>query len=132
MALRVERLMYGIECLVLLSYMSMCMGCSRKMELNNSDQDAEIQCTDQIHFPVTESGIPEYPFKMSIFGIPMFVSPAWGEEKLNHVASILAEVLDQDGDGCADDPSVLKEITTYKDGVLSASCLLYTSPSPRD
>ena len=102
------------------------MGCSRKMELNNSDEDAEMQCTDQIHFPVTESGIPEYPIKMLIFGIPMFASPAWSEEKFNHVASILAEVLDQDGDGCADDPSVLKEITTYKDGVLNASVLLPT------
>ena len=126
MALRVERVMSLMELVVLLSYMSTCMGCSSKMELNDSDQDAGIQGNDRIHFPVTDSGIPEYPFKMSVFGIPMFASSAWSEEKLNHVSSILAELLDQDEDGCADDQSVLKEITTYENGGLSASALLPT------
>jgi len=126
MALGVECVISLMGFVVLLSYISTCTSCSSKMRLHNSDQDAEIQCTEQIHFPVTESGIPEYPFKMSVFGIPMFASPAWSEEKLSHVSSILAELLDQDEDGCADDQSVLKEITTYKEEGLSASALLPT------
>ena len=40
----------------------------------------------------------------------MFATPNWSEEKLNHVASTLAELLDNDEDGCADDQNVLNEL----------------------
>ena len=33
-----------------------------------------------------------------------------GRNKLQHVASILAELLDNDNDGCADDPNVLAKL----------------------
>jgi hypothetical protein len=58
-----------------------------------------------------DSGIPEYPVKMMVFGIPMFCTSQWSTQKLNHVASVLAELLDQDEDGCADDQLVLTALT---------------------
>ena len=60
---------------------------------------------------------------MNVYGIPMFATSKWSAEKLNHVASILAELLDNDEDGCADDPKVLNWILTDIDG-LSAAVLL--------
>ena len=47
---------------------------------------------------------------MKVYGIPMFATKKWSEEKLNHVSSILAELLDNEEDGCADDPKVLQKI----------------------
>ena len=40
----------------------------------------------------------------------MFASSKWSKKKLNHAASVLAELLDQDEDGCADDQKVLKQL----------------------
>ena len=50
---------------------------------------------------------------VEVFGIPIIASSKFeNSDKLNHVASIMAELLDQDGDGCADDPNVLRNILT--------------------
>ena len=50
---------------------------------------------------------------VEVFGIPIIASSKFeNSDKLNHVASIMAELLDQDGDGCADDPNVLRSILT--------------------
>ena len=46
-----------------------------------------------------------------VFGIPIIATSNFKKEgKLNHVASIMAELLDQDSDGCVDDPNVLRNI----------------------
>ena len=51
---------------------------------------------------------------VEVFGIPIIASSKFeNSDKLNHVASIMAELLDQDGDGCANDPNVL-EISSPK------------------
>ena len=50
---------------------------------------------------------------VEVFGIPIIAASKFENSgKLNHVASIMAELLDQDGDGCADDPNVLRNILT--------------------
>ena len=50
---------------------------------------------------------------VEVFGIPIIASSKFeNSAKLNHVASVMAELLDQDGDGCADDPNVLRNILT--------------------
>ena len=50
---------------------------------------------------------------VEVFGIPIIAASKFADSgKLNHVASIMAELLDQDGDGCADDPNVLRNILT--------------------
>ena len=55
-----------------------------------------------------------FPWMVEVFGIPMLATDNFKKSgnKLNHVASILAELLDNDNDGCADDPNVLKNIIT--------------------
>ena len=54
---------------------------------------------------------------MEVFGIPIITTSKFKKSgKLNHVASIMAELLDQDSDGCADDPNVLKNILIKKKG----------------
>ena len=62
----------------------------------------------------------------SVFGIPMFATILWSEEKLNHVASILAELIDNNNDGCADDPDVLSMLLEWREGGLQAAALLPT------
>ena len=48
---------------------------------------------------------------VEVFGIPIIASSKFeNSDKLNHVASIMAELLDQDSDGCVDDPNVLRNI----------------------
>ena len=48
---------------------------------------------------------------VEVFGIPIiFGSKFKNSGKVNHIASVMAELLDQDGDGCADDPNVLRNI----------------------
>ena len=48
---------------------------------------------------------------MEVFGIPIITTSKFKRSgKLNHVASIMAELLDQDSDGCVDDPNVLRNI----------------------
>ena len=53
---------------------------------------------------------------VEVFGIPLLTTEKFanategGRNKLQHVASILAELLDNDNDGCADDPNVLAQL----------------------
>ena len=55
---------------------------------------------------------------VEVFGIPIIAASKFvGSDKLNHVASVMAELLDQDGDGCADDPNVLRNILTKSKGL---------------
>jgi len=87
-----------------------------------------LECDDRIQFPILDSGIPEFPFKVLVYGIPMFATSRWSEEKLNHVASVLAELLDQNEDGCADDGYVLQSILQARFEVdLGQSAVLLTN-----
>ena len=65
----------------------------------------------QVQFSVVRSGFTDFPNKVVVFGIPMFATSGWSAEKLNHAASIMAELLDQDEDGCADNQDVLDALT---------------------
>jgi len=72
-------------------------------------------CTDKINFPVKElKGVKGYPGMVEVFGIPIIAGTKFGDKigkkKLNHVASVMAELLDQDSDGCVDDPNVLRNL----------------------
>ena len=60
---------------------------------------------------------------VEVFGIPMIATAKWSTTMLNHVASVLAELIDNDNDGCADDPKVLKELVTKLDGKRKAVVL---------
>ena len=57
------------------------------------------------------SGIKGFPWKMEVFGIPILATDKWKNSgKMNHAASIMAALLDNDNDGCADDPNVLSNL----------------------
>ena len=112
-----------VNILLVLLFLPLLEACSSK----HSDEHSKMDCSSQIHFPVTDSGIPEYPVKMMVFGIPMFATSQWSTHKLNHVSSVLAELLDQDEDGCADDQLVLKEITRVDTDVGQLVYLLPTN-----
>ena len=57
-------------------------------------------CSDQVEFPVVDSGIENYPQKATVFGVPLLATPSWTQAEINHVASILAKYIDNDEDGC--------------------------------
>jgi len=72
-------------------------------------------CTDKITFPVKAlKGVKGYPGNVEVFGIPIIYGSKFvdkiGIKKLNHAASVMAELLDQDSDGCVDDPNVLRNL----------------------
>merc|ERR1712110_468785 len=74
-------------------------------------------CKSKITFPVKAlKGVKGYPVMTEVFGIPIIAGSKFKKSgKLNHVASVMAELLDQDGDGCADDPNVLRNILLKSD-----------------
>ena len=50
---------------------------------------------------------------MDVFGIIILATEKWKKDKiLNHGASVLAELLDNDNDGCADDPNALHYLSS--------------------
>lgn len=70
---------------------------------------------------------------MEVFGIPLIATAKFKKSgKLNHVASILAELLDNDQDGCADDPNVLRNILAKRIGITSKKGLLKCIVLPND
>ena len=67
---------------------------------------------------------------VEVFGIPIIAGTKFGNSaKLNHVASVMAELLDQDGDGCADDPNVLRHLLTKAGKFRKAFVLPNTKPA---
>merc|ERR1712241_208019 len=80
------------------------------------------KCTNQVTFKVQNSGVTKFPKKIEVFGIPLIATSAFaqategGKNKLQHVASVLAELIDNDNDGCADDPNVLAKLLSKVNG----------------
>jgi len=60
-------------------------------------------------FPKLKSPIANYKFT-KVFGVMAFAHKSVAEAKFQHLASILAEWLDNDEDGCIDTPAVLKHL----------------------
>ena len=64
----------------------------------------------------------KFPKLVEVFGIPLIATSAFakategGKNKLQHVASVLAELIDNDNDGCADDPNVLAKLLSKVNG----------------
>ena len=56
--------------------------------------------------------LPKYT---TVFGVPVFASSTTTEAQFQHAASVLAEWLDNDEDGCVDNPSVLVKLLEKSD-----------------
>merc|ERR1711971_1400582 len=63
-------------------------------------------------FPLKTSPVSEYPMYTVVFGVAVFGHSSISDAKFQHVASVLAEWLDNDEDGCADIPLVVSKLTT--------------------
>ena len=60
-------------------------------------------------FPKLKSPIAGYKFT-KVFGVAVFVHNSVSDAKLQHAASIMAEWLDNNEDGCVDTPVILKHL----------------------
>merc|ERR1712037_967099 len=60
-------------------------------------------------FPKLASPIAGYKYT-KVFGVPVFAHTSVSDAKFQHVASIMAEWLDNDEDGCVDTPIILKHL----------------------
>ena len=60
-------------------------------------------------FPKLASPIAGYKYT-KVFGVPVFAHNSVSDAKFQHVASIMAEWLDNDEDGCVDTPVILKHL----------------------
>ena len=58
------------------------------------------------------SSLPKYT---TVFGVPVFSVSSTTDAQFQHVASVLAEWLDNDEDGCVDNPTVLTKLTERQD-----------------
>jgi len=63
-------------------------------------------------FPLKTSPVSDYPKYTEVFGVAVFGHSSISDSKFQHVASVLAEWLDNDEDGCADIPLVVSKLTT--------------------
>ena len=55
-----------------------------------------------------------------MFGVPVFAASSTTTAQFQHAASVLAAWLDNDGNGCVDNPSVLTKLTEKTDSVQAA------------
>merc|ERR1712210_282917 len=65
-------------------------------------------------FPKLTSPIAGYKYT-KVFGVPVFAHTTVSDAKFQHVASIMAEWLDNDEDGCVDTPVILKYLADKND-----------------
>merc|ERR1719222_1848769 len=63
-------------------------------------------------FPLKTSPVSSYPKYTEVFGVAVVGHSSISDAKFQHVASVLAEWLDNDEDGCADIPLVVSKMTT--------------------
>ena len=57
-------------------------------------------------------GLTGYPWYTEAFGINVLGTQK-AKSKLSHVATVLAELLDNDNDGCVDDPNMMTALQAY-------------------
>ena len=57
-------------------------------------------------------GLTGYPWYTEAFGINILGTNK-AKSKLSHVATVLAELLDNDNDGCVDDPNMMTALQAY-------------------
>ena len=66
-------------------------------------------------WPLKTSPVTSLPKYTTVFGVPVFSVGSTTEAQFQHAASVLAELLDNDGDGCVDNPTVLTKLTEKTD-----------------
>merc|ERR1712226_301988 len=67
-------------------------------------------------FPLSTSPASSYSKFTKVFGVGVFGHSSISDAKFQHVASVLAEWLDNDEDGCVDNPTVLTALLAKHNG----------------
>lgn len=74
------------------------------------------------HFQVTATTDAEirpfFPKQVDVFGIFVYATERTNDEKILHAANLLAQYLDNDEDGIADNPSVLKSLKKARGAIM--------------
>jgi len=78
----------------------------------NSSSSGGTNNGNALLFPLKTSPVSAYPKFTEVFGVAVFGHSSISDAKFQHVASVLAEWLDNDEDGCADIPLVVSKMTT--------------------
>merc|ERR1711910_275218 len=69
----------------------------------------------KVTWTLKTSPVTVLPKFTTVFGVPVFASSSTTEAQFQHAASVLAEWLDNDEDGCVDSPSVLAKLVEKMD-----------------
>eukprot|EP00112_Aurelia_sp_Birch-Aquarium-sp1_P010196 Seg2189.7 transcript_id=Seg2189.7/GoldUCD/mRNA.D3Y31 product="hypothetical protein" protein_id=Seg2189.7/GoldUCD/D3Y31 len=78
--------------------------------------------------PLYPSPDSNYPLFTKVFGFPIFGVAEFTDEYFQHVASVVAELLDNDQDGCVDTPEVVEAMIKSK---YALACLVKRQPSDK-
>jgi len=75
--------------------------------------NSQASCIAEVKFPVKAfKGLTGYPWYTEAFGINVLGTQK-AKSKLSHVATVLAELLDNDNDGCVDDPNMMTALQAF-------------------
>jgi len=70
-------------------------------------------CKKKVTFPLKKSPVSKYPKFTTVFGVGVIANKV-SDAKFQHVASTLAQLLDNDQDGCPDSPEVVTWLNKRK------------------
>jgi len=82
-------------------------------------------------FPKLTSPIAGYKYT-KVFGVPVFAHTTVSDAKFQHVASIMAEWLDNDEDGCVDTPIILKHLVGKTSNEVTAYAVVKSNKAKAD
>merc|ERR1712210_388479 len=82
-------------------------------------------------FPKLTSPIAGYKYT-KVFGVPVFAHTTVSDAKFQHVASIMAEWLDNDEDGCVDTPVILKHLVGKTSKEVTAYAVVKSNKAKTD
>ncbi len=74
-------------------------------------------------FMLTKNNDPLFTKEKTVFGIKLYATEGVSDEKLQHAANVMAEYLDNDEDGEADNPAVVAKMVEN-----GASMVIFTDP----
>merc|ERR1712038_1614112 len=71
-----------------------------------------VEC--KVTWTLKTSPFPQFPKYTTVFGAPVFAASSVTDAQFQHVASVFAEWLDNDEDGCVDNPLALTKYLAKK------------------
>ena len=82
-------------------------------------------------FPKLTSPVAGYKYT-KVFGVPVFAHSSVSDAKFQHIASIMAEWLDNDEDGCVDTPVILNYLLNKDNKTATAYAVVKSNKAKKD